>query len=62
MFSSLSILQKAVMIGFILASGLIAGLVGLAIGVEHGGNFCEPCRFNDVTGYEATVTARPTAY
>lgn len=29
-------------------------MVGLAVGVDYGGNFCDRCEFNGVTGYEAT--------
>lgn len=54
MFLSLTGLQKIVVVGFTFVGGLIVGLVGLSIGVDYGGDFCDVCEFNGLTGYEAT--------
>lgn len=54
MKSTLTTKQVVFLIASSLLGGFVVGMGGLAVGVEYGGNFCDKCEVNGVTGYEAT--------
>jgi hypothetical protein len=54
MTSKLTTMQWVLVGVAAVVGGLFLGILGMAIGADFGGKFCDPCEFNGVTGYEAT--------
>jgi hypothetical protein len=54
MTSSLRAGQWIVVAVAAVAGGLVCGVLGLVVGGDYGGNYCNTCEFNGVRGYEAT--------